>query len=295
MIFENLGKLRLSVFAILFSAIFVIGCNFPVLAEEPKTGEVKTSGEGMALRVAPGELLPILVKLMNFGGGKRVDVIINYKILDSHNAAVVSEVETAAVETTASYVKNLQIPNDLPPGKYAAISNVIYEGQEAPATSKFDFTVERKIAGIFISQLIFYGIIAFLIGIVFAVVSRLIMKRRMSRSAPHQYPEIPKPNRIFYEIVSDMIMQMRYYLGEKAVEMAGSIDGLIVDKENGRVLKINKDPSEIVALLLLQYQKRLGGKMGISPRKIDKETKNYLRPVGKHLSVINKYFDNFSL
>jgi len=228
--------------------------------------------------------------LINFGGGQRVDVTINYQILDSGGVVVLTETETVAVETTASFVKHIQIPNDLPPGKYTAFSSIIYEGQEVPATSKFQFTVERKIAGIFVSRLILYGIITILIGIAFAVVSRLIIKRRASRFTPHKYPEVPKQERLFYEIVSDIIMQMRYHAGDRAIEMAGNIDGLVVEKENGRVIKINKDPAEIVTLLILQYQKQIGKKMRILPRKIDKETKDRIQPVEKHLDIIKKYF-----
>ena len=274
----------------LFLAFFAVICNLQVLAAEPETTEVKTIGEGMALRVAPGELIPVSVKLMNFGEGKRVDVTVNYQILDSRGTVVVTETETVAVETTASFIKNIQIPHDLLSGKYTAISNVVYEGQEALATSKFDFTVEKKIAGIFISQFIVYGTVTLLIGIGFAIVSRLIMKHRASRISPHQYLEIPKPDRIFYEIVSDMIAQMRYYAGEKAIEVAGDIGGLTIDKESGKVLKIDKDPSEIAALLLFQYGKHIGKKMKISPRKSDKETKERLRPVEEHLDIIKRYF-----
>lgn len=286
----NLKKLKLSVFVCLFLTILVIGHSSQTLAAEPKTAEVKTSGEGLISRVAPGEFLPISVKLVNFGEERRVDVTINYQILDSNNIVVFTESETVAVETTASFVKNIQIPNDLPPEKYTAFSSIIYEGQEVPATSKFQFTVEEKIAGIFVSQFVLYGIITGLIGIAFAVVSRLIIKRRVSRLTPQEYPEVPKQDRLFYEIISDIIMQMRYRAGDRAIEMAGDIDGLVIEKESGRVLKINKDPAEIVALLILQYQKHIGKKMRVLPRKIDRETKERLRPVERHLDIIKKYF-----
>jgi len=287
----DLRKVKLSVLASLVLITLVAGYSFQVLAAEPKTGEVKTSGEGLISRVAPGEILPISVKLINFGGGQRVDVTIDYQILCSNNVVVFSQSETVAVETTASFVKNIQIPLDLSPGEYIASSKITYEGQEVPATSKFEFTVERKIAGIFISQLILYGIITLLIGIAFAVLSRLIIKRRASRLNPHEYSDVPKEERLFYEIISDIIMQMRYRAGDRAMEIASSIDGLVINKENGKVLEINKDPAEIVAVLILQYQKSFGKKMVFSPRESDKEAKELLRPVEKNLDIIKKYFD----
>lgn len=285
-----LRKLKLLGFVFLILIILVIGYNPQALAIDPRAAEVKTSGEGLVSRLAPGEILPISVKLINFGERGRVDVTINYQILDRNNVVVLTETETVAVETTASYVKNIQVPYDSLPGRYTVLSSIVYEGQEVPAISKFQFTVEKKIAGIFVSQLIIYGIITILIGIAFAVVSRLIIKRRASRFTPHQYPEVPKQDRVFYEIISDIIMQMRYHVGDWALELTGNIDGLVVERGSGRVLKINKDPAEIVALLILQYQKHIGKKTRVLPRKIDRETKERLRPIDSNLNIVKKYF-----
>ena len=121
--------------------------------------------------------------------------------------------------------------------------------------------------------------------------SRLIIKkRRVSRGISHEYPEEPKQDRLFYEIISDTITQMRSHKGDEAIRIAGKIEGLIINEENGKVLKINKDPAEIVALLILQYEKHFGKKMSFSPRESDKEAKERLRPVEENLNIIKKYF-----
>jgi len=288
---KNLRKIKLPALVSLVLITLAIWCNFQILAAEPKTNEMETGSGRLVSKVAPGEFLPISVKLINFGEGRRVDVDVDYQILNSNNVVVFSQSETVAVETTASFVKNIQIPLDLPSGKYIASSKITYEGQEVPATSKFEFSVERKIAGIFVSQFILYGTVTILVGIAFAVLSRLIIKRRASRSNPHEYSDVPKEERLFYEIISDIIMQMRSHKGDQAIQIAGKIDGLVINEENGRVLKINKDPAEIVALLILQYQKSFGKKMVFSPRESDKETKELLRPVEKNLDIIKKYFN----
>jgi len=129
--------------------------------------EVKTESGTLISRVAPGEFLPLSIKLLNFGGGRRVDVIIEYKIFDKGGNTVLSENETVAVETTASFVKLLQVPPDTLPGEYIARSSILYQDQVVPATAQFPFTVERKIAGIFLSQFILYSSVALFIGIVF--------------------------------------------------------------------------------------------------------------------------------
>ncbi|MCX6759614.1 MAG: hypothetical protein NT012_03580 [Candidatus Nealsonbacteria bacterium] len=288
---KNLRKIKLPALVSLILITLAVWCNFKILAAETKTNEMETGSGRLISKVAPGEFLPISVKLINFGEGRRVDVDVDYQILNSNNVVVFSQSETVAVETTASFVKNIQIPLDLSPGKYIASSKITYEGQEVPAISKFEFTVERKIAGIFVSQFILYGTVTILVGIVFAVLSRLIIKRRACRLNPHEYSDVPKEERLFYEIISDIIMQMRYRAGDRALEIAGNIEGLVIGKENGRVLKINKDPAEIVAVLILQYQNSFGKKMVFSPRKSDKETKELLLPVEKNLDIIKKYFD----
>ncbi len=254
--------------------------------------EVRTSSGNLVTRVAPGELLPIQVQLTNFGGGKRVDVTINYHILDEKGNDVVTEKETVAVETTASYIKIIQIPRNVSPGQYTAEARITYQGQTVPATANYQFTVERKIAGIFVSQFIIYGIVTIIVGIIGAITSRLIKKKlRVSRLTPHEYPEIPKEEIIFYEIVSDIIAQMRQRVGDKALDIAKSIDDLVIDESNGRVLNIKKSPAKIIALLILKYEKMLGEKVSFAFPKPDDGSKDHLAAVEKNLVVIRKYFE----
>lgn len=145
---------------------------------------VKTSSANLVTRVAPGELLPVSVKLVNFGGGRRVDVTIDYYILNEKGDVVLTEKETVAVETTASFIKILQIPRDIQPGQYTAESSITYQGQKVPATANYQFTVERKIAGMFVSQFLIYGVITLIVGIIFAIIGRIV-KKNFARAALH--------------------------------------------------------------------------------------------------------------
>lgn len=286
----------------LLSLIVIVGFNpfqsnssrldSETLVAAVSLGEVKTSGVIIS-RVAPGELLPISVKLLNFGGGRRVDVTITYSILDGGGGVLVRESETVAVETTSNFVKLVQVPYDTASGVYTALANIQYAGQEVPATSSFQFNVERKIAGMFVSQFIIYGVILFAVAIAFAVVARLLMRRRRSsRFIPHDYSHIPKYDRLFYEMISDTIMQMRSRVGDHALELARDIDGLIVDELSGKILKITKNPAKIIALLVLRYEQQLGEKVSFALRRVDEETKEKLKPVDKNLVIVRKYFNN---
>lgn len=287
-----LKKLECVLCVYVIIAVLFVAFDSEAFAQEKKTGRTETSSGNLISRVAPGDFLPISVKLINFGGGRRVDVSINYQIIDENGNEVISQVETVAVETTANFVKVIQIPYQVPSGKYRAVSSIIYEGQKVPAVSQFEFTVERKFAGIFVSQLLVYGIVTLLIALAFAVVSRLIIKKRRARRiTTHEYLDIPKKERIFYEIISDTIMQMRYRVGEQALELAGNIDGLVVDENSGKVLEIKKSPEKIVALLILQYEKHLGEKVSFAMRGPGKKPKARLAEVEKNLVVVRKYFE----
>jgi len=160
-----------SVLAMILAVSFLFMA--PVMAQE---SEIKTSSGNLVTRVAPGELLPVSVKLVNFGGGRRVDVTIDYFILNEKGDVVLTEKETVAVETTASFIKIIQIPRDIQPGKYTAESSITYQGQKVPATASYQFTIERKIAGMFASQFLIYGAITLIIGVIFAAIGRLVKK-----------------------------------------------------------------------------------------------------------------------
>ena len=221
---------------------------------------ISAAPEGVINKIAPGEFLPISVKLVNFGSFRRADVSITYKIFNSADTEVYSESETVAVDTTASFIKRIPLPPNLNPGLYTAVSTLRYVDQQQPAVSKFQFTVEKKIGGFFVSDLIFYSVVmALMIAIVTGILLYLVTRQRMGqRMVLHDYAGIPKAQRIYYEIVSDIIAQMRLRIGDDALEIAQHIPALEINDENGRVLHIAEDPAKIVALLIRRYQTFLG-------------------------------------
>jgi hypothetical protein len=227
-----------------------------------KGAQVDTSNAGVLTRVAPGELLPISIKLSNFGGGTRVDVLLTYSIVTGAGEEIYSASETVAVETTASFVKTIQVPFDTAPGNYIAKTSITYQGQLVPAHTQFPFTVERKFLGFFQSDFFLYGGIIFLVSILMLTLGHVLIKRsRAIRLTPYDYSDIPHDTRIFYEILSDIIMEMRERVGDDALLIATHIDGLKIDKETGRVLSLTQHPSKIIAALVSEYEKLLGKKV----------------------------------
>jgi len=233
-----------------------------------KNAQVDTSNAGVVVKVAPGELLPIAVKLSNFGGGRRVDVLVEYSIISSTGEKIYSTNETVAVETTNNFIKTIQIPFGTGGGVYIAKTSIIYNGQLVPATTQFSFTIEKKILGIFQSDFILYGGIAILISIFMAALGHVLIKRRQRtmRLVPVDYSDVPHDTRVFYELISDTIMGMRQQVGESALDIAKQIEGLVIDEKTGRVLRLTTKPSKVVAELVSGYEKVLGKKVSFSFR-----------------------------
>lgn len=229
--------------------------------------EVITTNASLSVKVAPGELLPVSVKLANFGGGSKVDVLVQYEILDDSGNSIYSSNETVAVETTASFVKTIQIPNSTREGTYTARTSVVYDGQLVPATTQFTFQVELKIIGLFKSDLIIYGGITLIIGFIMAIFGyALVKKRSLTRYTPFDYSNISKDQRVFYELISDTIMQMRQRVGDEALRIAMQTKGLVIDENTGRVLEFTEKPSKVIAQLVSGYEEVLGQKVSFTLR-----------------------------
>ncbi len=255
------------------SAAVVLAASFrPVFAADvdpSALGSVKATSESPASRLAPGEFLPFSVKLVNFGSEKRVDIIINYEILDSKNKLIYSESETVAVETTASFVKRIQLSYTMEPGIYTAQTALTYPGQDQPAISRFPFKVEKKIGDFFVSDLALYATAggAILITIL-AVVFLFSWSRRKGRYVMYDYSKKPKDQVIYYEMLSDIVSQMRLKIGDRALEIAKEVPNLQINPDNGMILDIQDDPAKIIALLVLRYEKESGKKLsfGLRPK-----------------------------
>jgi len=254
------------IFASLFCAAAGLISITPALAQ---TGvQVNANNAGLAMKVAPGELLPVSVKLLNFGQNKRVDVSIKYSIFTGAGQPIYESDETAAVETTASFVKAIPIPSGTAPGTYIAKISATYEGQLTPADSQFSFTVEPKIFGLFRNDFYVYGGITIVISVFMVLLGGILIKRRRQiRVSPFDYSGIGRDQRTFYEILSDTIMQMRARVGDEALDIAANIDGLKIDKETGRVLALTDHPAKIIATLVSEYEKVLGRKVSFSFRR----------------------------
>src|SRR6185369_11340145 len=105
-LFKKKYKTKLqAVYFIVATLAVVFSCQNIAKAAEP---EVLATNANLITRVAPGEFLPISVRLTNFGSKQRADVTISYRILDNTGTSLITNTETVAVQTTASFIKTIQ-------------------------------------------------------------------------------------------------------------------------------------------------------------------------------------------
>ncbi len=222
---------------------------------------IETTGAGLVAKVAPGELLPISMKLLNFGSDERVDVKVFYQIANPTGNVVVVAEDTIAVETTASFIKTIQIPVRSPSGRYTAKSSITYQDQLVPATTMFEFIVEPKIGGFYQDELFLYGGFTLAVSVFTGLLGHLwIRRRRATRLEPIDYSDVPSDQRAFFELISDTVLEMRQHMGDAVFEIASRVDGLKIDRTTGRVLEVTRHPSEIMRALVDGYEKTLARK-----------------------------------
>lgn len=218
--------------------------------------DIRSEAQPLSIRIAPGEVLPVSVYLSNFGGRGRVDVTLEYYVLNSSQEIILRQSETVAVETTSNFIKSFQLPEDIDEGYYTVKTEVRYIGQEFPAISEFSFRIENKVLGLFRDQLIFFSLLTGGVTLLAVMIAYLFVKRYSNkRILPHDYLNIRNNERIFYELISDTIMTMQLKIGEKAIKIAQKVQGIELDPKTGRIIRIDEQPSKVIAKLVAEYEK----------------------------------------
>jgi len=236
------------------------------------------------IRVAPGEFLSIPMTLQVMTTMPISDAAMVYQIR-SNNRILIKEIDDIK---TLKAVKTIQIPNTVAPGIYEATATFLYEEKPVANMLNFHFTVENKIAGVFVSQLMYSGVMLFLFCMVVTIAIYLFSFRR--KKASTDYSNISEPDREYYEIISDMLTQMHDSIGDKAYKMVEGIAGLTVDKTNGRIVTISKDPSEVASVLYIKYQNVFKKKLKIATRSHNKKTTDNALTIENNLGKFEKYF-----
>lgn len=168
---------------VLYISIYIVLPHVDVYAQIDSSSIHRADLQGFSARIAPGEELPFIVKLINFGVAERSEINIFYKIYDDNNTVVLSQNETVAVETTASFIRRPRLSSTIPAGDYTMTAYVVYPNQTAPAISEFKFTVEKKYFGIFKSDFWWYVLILLASCSASVIVSHFVLEYIYKRSS----------------------------------------------------------------------------------------------------------------
>lgn len=143
--------------------------------------------------LSPGNELLTSVKLVNLGSAGRIDVFLDYWIVDADQSIILKNRETVAVETQTSFVRTFDIPKNVKPGIYSLNAKLTYaDGKEATAHSSFEIITKQT------DKRLYYALIGFigLVILIYAVfkskplveklrirheVSRIVRNRQLTR------------------------------------------------------------------------------------------------------------------
>lgn len=123
--------------------------------------------------IRSGESLWFTIKVLNLANKQRMDVSLKYEILDSNKVSIITKSETVAIETQASFVKQIEIPKNSPSGKYSLYGKVTYaNGNEVFAEDSFNIIEKKENKSI----IYFYIIISIAIIMFFMILIIVLIK-----------------------------------------------------------------------------------------------------------------------
>jgi hypothetical protein len=135
--------------------------------------------------ILDGESVWVTLKLLNLASKGRIDVVLKYEIINSDKEVIFSKSETVAIETTASFVRQIEIPKDSPKGKYNLIAKVIYsDGKEIFAEDTFNVINVEK-TDFFIYVIILSIIISIILVFIFIIKTKPLLEKIRINSKIH--------------------------------------------------------------------------------------------------------------
>jgi hypothetical protein len=137
--------------------------------------------------IQAGEELWFTTKILNLAGTQRMDISLKYEILNSGGEIISSKTETVAIETQASFVGNLKVPENAMPGSYSLQVILIANSQEE-ASGKDSFTViedSEKTSKITIAIIILAGMVIIILAVYLSVKLKKISENILLRKKIH--------------------------------------------------------------------------------------------------------------
>ncbi len=161
--------------------------------------------------VSPGEEFLFSIKLTNFGSTKRADVYLDYWIQNTNGKKIFNAQETVAVETKASFTREITLPTKIEEGSYRVFAQVSY-GEKCISTkgkncknsvSNTPFTINTKKTNNIITNEMF------LITIIVSISAFIVLGIFSFRKKINKQLMIFKTKRKVHEIVYNKLKNKR--------------------------------------------------------------------------------------
>ncbi len=133
-------------------------------------------------RIMPGKEILSEIKIYNMGETGRVDIEIEYIIKDENNNILIKESETIAVETQASFMQKITIPENTKYGKYFFYVKAIYNSKIASSSTSFE-VVKEEISQ---KEKIYIGVILVLIIVISMGIYVYLKHKKLIKTTPNQ-------------------------------------------------------------------------------------------------------------
>lgn len=166
---NNKKKISIILFVLVLSLAFL---SLKVFAAQPFNVEIDLPDNYQ--NVNPGSEIWFTINLLNLANSQRIDVTLNYEIIDLDNKSVIHNSKTVAIETQASFVASLRVPENLPSGKYYI--NVMVSSSLGESSSKSSLLVSNSKKD-FIYYYISLGAIVILLIIFLIIKSKSLIEK----------------------------------------------------------------------------------------------------------------------
>lgn len=129
---KNVMVLISTTIMVLILLTIFLSSSFIVYAAQPFNVEIELPDSYK--NVNPGTDVWFTIELLNLANSQRVDVTLNYDIINSNGDSIIHNSKTVAIETQASFVADLKIPENAMPGDYDI--NVVVNSTLGESTAK---------------------------------------------------------------------------------------------------------------------------------------------------------------
>lgn len=130
-------RMSYSIFILL---LFSLISSVPQVSAEQFNIEVKIPETYKS--ISPGSEMWFTVNVINLGNTDRIDVVLNSEIIDESGVVKASKTKTVAMETTASFVNSLTIPEDLPKGNYYVVASITFPDRTVESREQFTVAID---------------------------------------------------------------------------------------------------------------------------------------------------------